>query len=78
MNLVIPKKDRAGIGDELFNHQARLNAEKTLKFARVREILGGYSSAELIEILVDKAIEEYDDGKVPNPALLPKNHPEAK
>jgi hypothetical protein len=77
LTLEIPQKGRAGVGDELFNHQARLNPFKTARFARVRQILGGYSSAELLEILIDKAIEAYDDGQKPNPALLPKNHPDA-
>lgn len=72
MNLEIPKKGENKKGEELFNHQARLTAEKTKKFARVREILGGYSSAELLEILVDKVIETYHDNKEPNPELLPK------
>lgn len=69
---VIPKKGENKKGEELFNHQVRLTAEKTKKFARVRELLGGYSSAELIEILVDKAIEMYNDEQEPNPDLLPK------
>ena len=69
----IPKKGTATVGDELFNHQARLNGEKTIKFARVREILGGYNTAEMMELLIDKAIEAYDDGVTPNQDLLPKN-----
>lgn len=72
MNLNIPKKGENKKGEELFNHQCRMTAEKTKKFARIREILGGYSAAELLEILVDMAIEEYYDNAEPNPDLLPK------
>jgi hypothetical protein len=72
MNLNIPKKGANKKGEELFNHQVRLTGEKTIKFARVREVLGGYSAAELLEILVDMAIEQYNDGTNPNPDLLPK------
>lgn len=72
LNLEIPVKGRGGNNEELFNHQVRLNGDKTKKFARVREVLGGYSTAELLEILVDRVIEAYDDGKEPNPSLLPK------
>lgn len=72
MDLNIPKKNSNKQGVELFNHQCRLNEEKTKKFTRVREILGGYSSAELLEILIDKAIETYDDGQEPDFRLLPK------
>jgi len=71
----IPKKNRSNVNDVSFNHQTRLDSDKTLKFARVREILGGYSVAELLEILVDNAIKEYDDGQTPNEKYLPKNHP---
>jgi hypothetical protein len=72
MELNIPKKNNRKVGEELFNHQARINETKTKRFARVREILGGYSSAELLEVLIDMAIEKYDDGENPNPSLLPK------
>ena len=72
MNLNIPKKTNNKTGEELFNHQARLDGEKTIKFTRVREILGGYSTAELLEILIDKAIESYYDGEEPNKDMLPK------
>ena len=73
MNLSIPKKGENKKGEELFNHQARITGEKTKKFARVREILGGYSTAELLEILIDMSIEQYDDGAEPSADLLPKN-----
>jgi hypothetical protein len=73
MELNIPKKGENKKGEELFNHQVRLTGDKTKKFTRVREILGGYSSSELLEILVDFAIEKYDDGQEPNKDLLPKN-----
>lgn len=74
--LNIPTKGRgAVVGEELFNHQVRMNAKKTERFARVREVLGGYSGAELLEILVDAAIQQYDDNQPVNPKLLPKNHP---
>jgi hypothetical protein len=72
MNLNIPKKGENKKGEELYNHQARLTADKTKKFARVREILGGYSSAELLEILVDMSIEQYYDNKDPQQEMLPK------
>lgn len=72
MNLNIPKKNDNKRGEELFNHQVRLSKDKTEKFTRCREVLGGYSSAELLEILVDMAIKEYDDGNAPSPKLLPK------
>jgi len=72
MDLNIPKKKNNKIGEELFNHQTRIDGDKTVKFARVREVLGGYSSAELLEILIDVAIEKYYDGNKPNNNLLPK------
>jgi hypothetical protein len=72
MKLNIPKKGSNKKGEELYNHQVRMVADKAIKFARVREVLGGYSAAELLEILVDMAIEEYYDGNNPNPDLLPK------
>lgn len=73
MDLKIPKKNSKN-GKELYNHQVRLDSHKTERFTRVREILGGYSSSELIEILVDRAISAYDDGKeVENKKMLPKN-----
>jgi hypothetical protein len=75
LNLAIPKKGRVSAGEDMFNHQARISADKTAKFARVREILGGYSAAELLEILIDKAVDAYYDGVAANPDLLPKNHP---
>jgi hypothetical protein len=68
----IPKKTGRVNSDESFNHQVRLNEEKTIKFARVREILGGYNAQELLEILVDNAIKEYDDGETPSNKFLPK------
>ncbi len=71
MKLNIPKKNRST--SEGFNHQVRLNEEKTIKFARVREVLGGYSNQELLEILVDKAIESYYDEKQPDIKFLPKD-----
>lgn len=71
-NFIIPKKGENKKGEELFNHQVRLTGFKTKKLARVREVLGGYSVAELLEVLVDIAIENYDDGKEPNKELLPK------
>jgi hypothetical protein len=71
--LVIPKKGDNNRGEEMFNHQVRLNGKKTERFARVREILGGYSGQELLEILVDEAIRLYDDGnKVEDRDMLPK------
>lgn len=70
--LNIPKKTRSGNSKVLINHQVRLNEEKTRKLARVREILGGYSNNELLEILVDYAINEYDDGQEANEKFLPK------
>jgi len=71
--LTIPKKSpRSSHETVTYNHQIRLGVEKTKRFARVREILGGYSSAELLEILIDKAIENYDDGEEPNKKYLPK------
>lgn len=68
----IPKKSGRLSSDESFNHQVRLNAEKTIKFARVRELLGGYNAQEILEILVDNAIKEYDDGQEPDGKYLPK------
>lgn len=74
MELNIPKKGNNKKGEELFNHQVRLNGEKTIKLTRVREVLGGYSSAELLEILVDFAIEKYYDEKpIEDKSMLPKN-----
>lgn len=73
MNLSIPKKGENKKGEELFNHQVRMTGDKTKKFTRVREILGGYSAAELLEILVDKAIEAYYDGEdIKEEGMLPK------
>jgi hypothetical protein len=71
MNLNIPKKVNS-ISNEVHNHQVRLDDTKTAKFARVREVLGGYSQQELLEILVDKAIEAYYDGKEPMMDSLPR------
>lgn len=67
----LPKK-KTSFSDDTFQHAVVLDAEKTLKFARVREILGGYSNQELLELLVDKAIEGYDDGVAPHPNSLPR------
>jgi hypothetical protein len=72
MQLNIPKKGENKKGEELFNHQVRLTEAKTKKLARVREVLGGYSTAELLEILIDLAIENYDDGQEPSSDMLPK------
>lgn len=72
MKLNIPKKSNRVSTDESFNHQVRLSAEKTIKLARVREILGGYSAQEILEILVDLAINEYNDGVEPKGKMLPK------
>lgn len=72
MDLNIPKKDRTKFNETTYNHQARLNEDKTVKFARVREILGGYSNQEILEILIDKAIETYYDGEDVNLQYLPK------
>lgn len=72
MELNIPKKGEVKAGADLYNHQVRITEVKTKKFARVREVLGGYSTAELLEILIDAAIEQYDDGTAPNPKFLPK------
>lgn len=70
MKLNIPKKKNHG--SEVVNHSTNLNAEKTIKFARVKEVLGGYSNQEILEILVDAAIESYYDGKEPKAENLPK------
>lgn len=67
----LPKKKSNG-SDEAFQHAVVLSAEKTVRFARVREVLGGYSNQELLELLVDKAIESYDDGVAPQPETLPR------
>jgi hypothetical protein len=67
----LPKK-KSSISDDTFQHAVVLDAEKSLKFARVREVLGGYSNQELLELLVDKAIESYDDGQAPDPSNLPR------
>jgi hypothetical protein len=72
MQLNIPKKGENKKGEELFNHQVRLTEAKTKKLARVREVLCGYSTAELLEILIDLAIENYDDGQEPSSDMLPK------
>jgi len=68
---MIPKK-KSPITDEVFQHATNISAEKTIKFARVKEILGGYTTSELIELLIDEAIKEYDDGIAPDPNGLPK------
>jgi hypothetical protein len=72
MKLNIPKKSNRVSTDEAFNHQVRLNAEKTIRLARVREVLGGYSAQEILEILVDMAIQNYDDNINPENRMLPK------
>ncbi len=72
-NLNIPKKNAGGITGEMHNFQARLDDVKAIKFGRVREVLGGYSVQEILEILVDKAIEAYDDGEIPHKDYLPKS-----
>lgn len=72
MDLNIPKKSGRVSNDEAFNHQVRLSAEKTIKLARVREVLGGYSIQEILEILIDLAIKNYDDGLEPNSKMLPR------
>lgn len=73
MKLEIPKKNSGVVkGEQLYNHQARLTKEKTERFARVREILGGYNTSELLEILIDQAIEAYDDGQKPHPDMMPR------
>jgi hypothetical protein len=74
LNLPVRNKVKNTSNSQLFNHQARLNVEQTKKFTRVREILGGYTSAELVEKLIEKAIEEYYDGaEIENKELLPKD-----
>lgn len=72
MEMKIPKKSELKAGAELFNHQVRITEAKTKKLARVREVLGGYSTAELLEILIDMSIENYYDGENPDPKFLPK------
>lgn len=72
MELNIPKKSSRPSVDEAFNHQVRLSAEKAIQFARVREILGGYSGQEMLELLVDMSIKNYDDGVLPSNKTLPK------
>lgn len=68
----IPMKKKDAISEETFAHSVNLNAALTVQFARVREVLGGYSSAELLEILVQQAVDSYYDGKMPRKDLLPK------
>lgn len=72
MNFEIPKKRNNGSTSETIAHSVNLSPELTIRFARVKEILGGYSNQELLEILVKKAIEAYDDGEEPSPDMLPK------
>lgn len=67
----IPKKNSDG-SNGIFNHQVRLNEDKTRKFARVREVLNGYTTNELLEILVDNVIEKYYDGIPSSEKYLPK------
>lgn len=71
MSFEIPKKKNGG-SNETIAHSVNLSPEITKRFARVKEVLGGYSNQELLEILVMKAIEAYDDGKDPSPDMLPK------
>lgn len=70
--LNIPKKKQTTIGEDTFQHAVVIDAEKTLRFARVRELLGGYSNQEILEILITEAIKSYDDGNAPDVTLLPK------
>lgn len=66
----IPRKETSR--EENFRHSVNLTPEQTIQFARVKEMLGGYSNQELLEILVNMAIEKYDDGCYPDEFFLPE------
>lgn len=69
----IPKKRKEFLEEERFTFSFTLNANDTVKFARVKEVLGNYSNKELLEKLVQLANEEYFDGIMPKNSSLPKN-----
>jgi hypothetical protein len=71
MGFDIPKKKNGNSSDAIA-HTVNLGHDMTIRFARVKEVLGGYSNQEILEILVEKAIEAYDDGKDPSVDMLPK------
>lgn len=70
MDFIIPRKSENV--SEVYAHSTNINPEKTIKFARVKEILGGYTNQEILELLIDNAIEAYYDGKDPSSDMLPK------
>lgn len=65
----IPMKETSR--EEIFRHTVNLTPEQTIQFARVKEVLGGYSNQEILAILVDMAIKKYDDGRNPDGFFLP-------
>jgi hypothetical protein len=72
MGMKIPEKRHDYFEEETFAYSFSLNVRKSVHFARVKEILGGYSNQEIFNILVDMAIDEYYDGQLPKNSSLPK------
>lgn len=56
--LVIPKKSKDS-GKKTVNVQCRISEEKNEKFEKVKDLLGGYSNQELLDLMIDQLIGTY-------------------
>lgn len=62
MNIKIPRKRVEGL--KTVSIQCKVTEEKAKRFEKVREVLGGYSNQEIVELFIESMIEQFEAGQL--------------